>query len=525
MSGPRAVTAAAGAAQPQAETASLVDWVAVIAGALGAFMATLDTSITNTALPQIQGEVGASGTEGTWIGTGYLVAEVVMIPLTAWLTRMLGLRRLLIITTSAFVLFSMLCGVSHGLTQMIIGRVGQGFFGGALIPTAQVIIRTRLPLRQMAIGMSIFGIIVVLGPVLGPVIGGYLAEEVSWHWCFFLNLPVGIVLVMLLSLGLPAQKADLDHLANADWLGIVGMAIAFGCLTVVLEEGQRERWFESEEIIYLCLASLIGFIALFVAQKTSAKPVINLALLRNSTFASTSFIALVIGAGVYGTTFIVPQFLSGISGYNPRQAGNIMALSALPLVLLMPILPRIVGRFDARLMTALGLLFFAASCFVDIHLSPDSAGDDFTLSQIMRGIGQILAAMPLNQVAMAAIGRESAADGAGIYSMARNLGGSIGLALSGIFIDVRSAVHSDTIREAVTANSLLGQARLAADGVAQGIDAATARLRAIAQLSHMIDQQALVMTYNDCFWMLGILLIAIMPIVLLLRQPAPAVRG
>jgi DHA2 family multidrug resistance protein len=520
MSGPGETTLAAGATGPQGESASLTDWVAVIGGALGAFMATLDTSITNTALPQIQGEVGASGTEGTWIGTSYLVAEVIMIPLTAWLTRMLGLRRLLIITTLAFVLFSMLCGVSNSLAQMIIGRVGQGFFGGALIPTAQVIIRTRLPMRQMPIGMTIFGIIVVLGPVLGPVIGGYLAEEVNWRWCFFLNLPVGIALVTLLSLGLPAQRADLVHLAKADWLGIVGMAIAFGCLTVVLEEGQRERWFESAEIVYLSLASLAGFAALFIAQKTIAKPVIDLALLQNKAFASASFIALVIGAGVYGTTFIVPQFLSGIAGYNPRQAGNIMALSALPLILFMPILPRVVGRFDARLMTALGLLFFAASCFFDVHLSPDSAGGDFTLSQIMRGIGQILAGMPLNQVAMAAIGRESAADGAGIYSMARNLGGSIGLALSGLFIDVRTAVHSDTIREAVTANSLLGQARLAADGIAQGIDAATARLRAIAQLSHMIEEQALVMTYNDCFWMLGILLVAITPIVLLLRQPA-----
>lgn len=523
MSGPGAMASVAPGSVPvklENESASVVDWIAVIAGALGAFMATLDTSITNTALPQIQGEVGASGTEGTWIGTGYLVAEVIMIPLTAWLTRMLGLRWLLIITTSAFVLFSMLCGVSHGLAQMIIGRAGQGFFGGALIPTAQVIIRTRLPLRQMPVGMSIFGIIVVLGPVLGPVIGGYLAEEVDWRWCFFLNLPVGIALVTLLSVGLPAQNADLTQLAKADWLGIAGMALAFGCLTVVLEEGQRERWFESSEIIYLCLASLSGFAALLVAQKTSAAPVINLALLRNKAFASTTFIALVVGAAVYGTTFIVPQFLSGIAGYNPRQAGNIMALSALPLILFMPVLPRVIGRFDARLMVALGLLCFSASCFLDVHLSPDSAGGDFTLSQIVRGVGQILAMMPLNQVAMAAIGRENAADGAGIYSMARNLGGSLGLALSGLFIDLRSAVHSDTIRESVTANSLLGQARLAADGLAQGIDAATARLRAIAQLSRLIEAHALVMTYSDCFWLLGCCLIAITPIVLLLKQPA-----
>jgi DHA2 family multidrug resistance protein len=511
--------AGANASGLQPESASVVDWVAVVAGALGALMATLDTSITNTALPQIQGEIGASGTEGTWIGTGYLVAEVIMIPLAAWLTRLLGLRNLLLVTTTGFVLFSMLCGVSDGLVQMIIGRAGQGFFGGALIPTAQVIIRTRLPPRQMPVGMSIFGVIVLLGPVLGPVVGGYLAEEVSWRWCFFLNLPVGIALAALLLLGLPRHSPDLKLLAKADWLGIVGMAIAFSCLTVVFEEGQRERWFESSMIVGLSLASLMGFLVLFVAQKTSSDPVIKLTLLRNSAFASATLIGLVVGAAVYGATFIVPQFLSGIAGYNPRQAGGIMALSAVPVFLLVPILPRIVGRFDPRLMVSLGLAFFALSCFADVGLSPDSTGSDFTISQLLRGFGQILAMMPLNLVSMAAIGRENAADGAGIFSMARNLGGSIGLALSGIFIDQRSAVHSNTIRESLTANALRGQARLAADGISQGIDATTAKLRAIAQLSGLIEKNALVMTYSDCFWLLGVLILATTPVVLLLRRP------
>ncbi|PSJ62888.1 DHA2 family efflux MFS transporter permease subunit [Pseudaminobacter soli (ex Li et al. 2025)] len=500
-------------------SASAADWVAVVAGALGALMATLDTSITNTALPQIQGAIGASGTEGTWIGTGYLVAEVIMIPLTAWLTRLFGLRTLLLITTAAFVFFSMVCGLSNGLVEMIVGRAGQGFFGGALIPTAQVIIRTRLPARQMPVGMSIFGIIVLLGPVLGPVVGGYLAEEVSWRWCFFLNLPVGIGLAALLLLGLPRQSPNLGLLAKADWWGIVGMAVAFSCLTVVSEEGQREKWFESSMIVYLCLASLLGFIVLFITQKTSADPVIKLSLLKNSTFASCTLIALVVGAATYGATFVVPQFLSGIAGYNPRQAGGIMALSALPVLLLVPILPRIVGSFDARLMVALGLAFFALSCFVDVGLGPDSAGGDFTISQLLRGVGQMLAAMPLNQVSMAAIGRENAADGAGIFSMARNLGGSIGLAMSGILIDQRSAVHSDSIRETLTANSPAGQARIAASGVTQGIDAATAKLRAISQLSSLIEKDALVMTYSDCFWLMGVLILAISPVVLLLRRP------
>ena len=507
------------------ESATLTDWIAVVAGALGALMATLDISITNTALPQIQGAIGASGTEGTWIGTGYLVAEVIMIPLTAWFTRLLGLRNLLLVTTTGFVAFSIFCGVSDSLFGMIIGRVGQGFFGGALIPTAQVIVRTRLPPRQMPIGMSIFGVIVLLGPIAGPVLGGYLAEEISWRWCFFLNLPVGLALAALLIVGLPKQSPNLGLLAKADWLGIAGMTLAFSCLTVVFEEGQRENWFESSMIIELSLASLLGFIVLVVTQRTSPDPVIKLSLLKNSAFASATLIALAVGAATYGATFILPQFLSSIAGYNPRQAGGIMALSAVPIFLLVPILPRVIGRFDARLMVTLGLLFFAASCFVDVHLTADSSGPDFTVSQLLRGIGQILAAMPLNQVSMAAIGRENAADGAGIYSMARNLGGSMGLALSGVVIDQRSAAHSDTIRETLTANSLAGQARLAADGVAQGIDAATAKLRAVSQLTALIERDALVMTYSDCFWLMGVMILAMTPVVLLLRRPQPTVEG
>jgi DHA2 family multidrug resistance protein len=256
-----------------------------------------------------------------------------------------------------------------------------------------------------------------------------------------------------------------------------------------------------------------------ISQKTSADPVIKLSLLRNKAFASAAMIALAVGAATYGATFILPQFLSSIAGYNPRQAGGIMAMSAVPVFLLVPVLPRVVGRFDARIMVALGLAFFAASCFVDVGLSPDSNGGDFVISQLLRGVGQILAAMPLNQVSMAAIGRENAADGAGIYSMARNLGGSLGLALCGVVIDQRSAAHSDTIRESLTANSLAGEARLAASGVAQGVDAATAKLRAISHLSGLIERNALVMTYSDCFWLMGVLILAMTPVVLLLRRP------
>ena len=280
------------------ENATLGDWIAVVGGALGALMATLDISITNSALPQIQGSIGATGTEGTWISTGYLMSEIVMIPLAAWLTRVFGLRSFLLGNTILFTLFSALCGLSHSLPQMIFGRIGQGFTGGAMIPTAQTIVRTRLPRHQLPIGMTLFGLIVLLGPLLGPVLGGWLAENIDWSWCFFVNLPVGIALVMLLYAGLPKSKPDWHSFVNGDWLGIAGLAAGLSSLTVVLEEGQRENWFDSRMITWLSVVSVIGIATLAAGQFVAKKPVVRLSLMKNKSYASVIFIVFTIGAAL-----------------------------------------------------------------------------------------------------------------------------------------------------------------------------------------------------------------------------------
>jgi MFS transporter, DHA2 family, multidrug resistance protein len=503
--------------------ASAQDWLAVFAGALGALIATLDISIVNSALPQIQGEIGATGTEGTWIATGYLVSEVVMIPLSAWLSRVLGMRSLLLTCSSLFTLFSVMCGFSHSLTLMIIGRVGQGFFGGALIPTAQTIVRTRLPPQQIPIGMTIFGLIVLLGPLLGPVAGGWLTENWSWQWCFFINIPVAIALWFLLLTGLPHEPANLDEVANADWLGIAGLAVGLSCLTVVLEEGQREQWFQSELIIGLSVMSALGILVLGIAQMRAPRPIIKLRLLQNRTYASVILIIISVGMVLYDILYVLPQFLGVVAGYNAEQSGWVLALSGLPAFLMMPLLPRLLAKGDARILVACGLLCFAASCFLDVHLTAQSGGDDFFYSQLLRGLGQMLAFMPLNQISVGSVGREDVADAAGFFNMARNLGGSIGLALQGVFIDRRVEAHADAIRESITANSTLVQERIAAQSAffaERTGDAAHGTQQAIGQLALQIHQQAVVMTYSDCFWVLGVGLIVLLPMVLLLRARA-----
>jgi DHA2 family multidrug resistance protein len=502
--------------------ASAADWVAVFAGALGALMASLDISITNSALPQIQGEIGASGTEGTWISTGYLVSEVVIIPLAAWLTRVLGMRNLLLSCAVLFTFFSIVCGLSHDLSTMIIGRVGQGFTGGALIPTAQTIIRTRLPPRQMPLGMAIFGVIVLIGPLVGPVTGGWLTENISWRWCFFLNIPVAAALIILLLCGLSHKPVRLTLLVGTDWAGIIGLATCLSCFTVVLEEGQRERWFESDLITYLSVASMLGLGLLLAAQATVRTPVIKLRLLLNPRYASVILIVLAVGIVLYGILYVLPQFLSNIAGYNAERSGRVLFVSGIPAFLLIPILPQLLGRVDIRLLVVGGLVCLIGSCFLDIHLTGDSAGDDFTWSQLLRGLGQVLALMPLNQASVGAVGLEDAADAAGLYNMARNLGGSFGVATLGTFIDRRTELHSDIIRETVTTNSTLVQERIAsmvATFLQTHSDAAYARVQALRQLSNEIHRQALVITYSECFWLLGIGLLLSLPLVFLLQQP------
>lgn len=504
--------------------ASVTDWVAVVAGSLGALMATLDISITNSALPQIQGEIGASGTEGTWISTAYLLAEIVMIPLAAWLSRVMGLRTFLLSMAVMFTIFSVACGLSDSLSGMILGRLGQGFAGGAMIPTAQTIIRMRLPKAQMPIGMAVFGLIIILGPLLGPVLGGWLAENVNWTWCFYINLPVAALLITLLLVGLPKDKGDLSLFAKADWLGIVGISMALSCLTVVLEEGQRDRWFESTMIVALTVLMAIGFIMVAVSQFTADKPIIKLSLLRNTSYSSIIFTVFFVGMGLYCVSYLLPQFLSSVAGYNAEQAGFVLLVSGVPAFLMMPFLPKLIGKIDIRLLVALGLLCFGISCLMDSGLTTDSVGSDFTWSQLIRGIGQVLCMMPLNQASMASVAPEEAADAAGFYNMARNLGGSVGLALIGVFIDRRDTLHTDQIAQTVTENSVIGNeqiAQSAASFVSKGSDAAYAQLQALAQLTGQIKTQATVMTFNETFWMLGGALLICVPLTLLLKKPAP----
>ncbi|WP_267381522.1 DHA2 family efflux MFS transporter permease subunit [Sphingomonas sp. GC_Shp_6] len=493
------------------EKADAAAWLAVIAGILGALMATLDISIVNSALPTIQGEIGASGTEGTWISTAYLIAEIIIIPLSGWLERVLGLRTLLLGVSVLFTGFSIICGSANSLGMMIVGRAGQGITGGALIPTAQTIIAQRLPREQQPIGTALFGVVAIMGPVVGPVIGGWLAENVSWHYAFFLNVPLCVALVILLLVGLPHQKANLGELAKADWLGIIGLALGLGGMTVVLEEGQRVQWFDSSLIQITTALSVVGFICLFAGQRFASRPVIKLSLLLDRQFGSVSVMGVVVGIALYGTSYVIPQFLANVSGYNALQSGLVVMISGIPSLFLMAIVPVLLKRLDIRLAVAMGLLFMGGSALLNARLNSLSVGHDFTDGQLLRGFGQILSFMFLSQAVVQSVPREDAGDASGLFNAMRNMGGSFALAGISIIQDKRLWLHERRIEETLNANSYTVQHYVGANG---GL------MPAAGQLEQQIMNQAYVMTYNDIFWLMGVGTLAVLPLVFFLR-PLP----
>lgn len=497
------------------ERADVSAWVAVAAGTLGALMATLDISIVNSALPVIQGEIGASGTEGTWVATAYRVAEIVVIPMAAWLQRLLGLRTFLLTAAGLFTLFSVVCGTATTLTMMIIGRVGQGFTGGAMIPTAQTIIAQRLPPRQQPIGIALFGVTAILGPVVGPLVGGWLTENISWHYAFFINVPICAVLVTMLLVGLKHEKADMTELGNADWLGIAGLTLGLGGLTVFLEDGQREQWFDSGLIRLMALISLVGFVLLFIGQRTATRPIIKLSLLLDRQFGSVALMGLVLGMVLYGTSYVIPQFLAALADYNALQSGKVVLLSGLPSLVMMAIVPFLLRSVDIRLAVGAGLLIMAGSAFLDSGLTTETSGGDFTVSQLMRGVGQILGMLFLSQAVVRSVPAADAGDASGLFNAVRNLGGSFALAGISILQEQRLWLHSRRMEETLNANSPMVQDYVG--GLSQSLGSTPAALGMIAQ---QVQAQALVIAYNDIFWIMAVGTLIVLPLVLFLR-PLP----
>ncbi|MDG2005102.1 MAG: MDR family MFS transporter [Novosphingobium sp.] len=512
--------AAVPAPTEQPESADLAAWLAVAAGTLGAFMALLDISIVNAALPVIQGEIGATQSEGTWVSTSFLVAEIVVMPLTAWLERLFGLRRVLLVGAGVFTVFSVICGFATDLTTMILGRVGQGLAGGTMIPTGMTIMAKRLPPRQQSAGMALFAAAALLGPIVGPLAGGWITENYSWHYAFFINVPICAGLVLLILAGLPPEQGDKTQFANADWFGVFGMVVGLGAITVLLEEGHREQWFDSILIWQLAAAGITGFTLVAIGQMRSATPVLNLSLLRDRGLASVLLLTTVMGCAMFATLFIVPQFLAAIAGYNAFQAGQVLLLMGFASLIGSVLYPVIIARVDVRIVVGCSCFLIATASYLSSQVTAETTGDQFALSLFVLGLGIVFSAIPLQQAAISAVRVEDSGEVTSMFNIARNIGGAIGLAAIASFMDLRLEFHHWRLNESLGANDLaahthLGQMSVNPDG---GVASLT---NAYRLLDAQIMREAMVMSFGDIFLMLSIASLISAPLVLLMKPIDP----
>lgn len=508
-------------AQPPGERVPLRHWAAVLGSMLGAFMAVLDIQITNASLKDILGTLGATLEEGSWVTTSYLVAEIVVIPLTGWLATVFSRRNYLLGTTAVFLTASAACAWAWDLHSLIAFRVIQGFTGGAMIPLALALVLQLLPPRHHPLGFAIFGMTATFAPAIGPSVGGWLTDTYGWPWIFYMNLLPGAIMLAALAWGLDREPARLAKFRHGDWAGVVTVATGLGCLITLLEEGNRHDWFNSGGMVGLGVVALV-MLALGVGIELKVpEPFIQLRLLGRPAFGAACLLGTVFGLGMYGVMYVLPVYLAQLQGYNAGQIGRTIMWSGVPQLVMMPLAAVLAKHHDGRRLVALGLGWFALSCLLNGRLTHWTAHDQLRITQLIRAIGMPLVIVPLTTLATRGLAAEETGSASALFNMLRNLGGSIGIALLATRIDVGESVHRARLGESVSIyqNATLERIdALTRHFTAAGADLQTAGVRALRVLDLTVHREALVAAYGDAFTLLGVVLLAAVPLVVLIGR-------
>ncbi|MGY4313565.1 MDR family MFS transporter [Bradyrhizobium sp. JR3.5] len=499
-------------------------WVAVIGATLGAFMAVLNILIVNASLADIQGGIGAGIDDGGWISTSYLIAEIVVIPLSGWLAQVFSIRIYLLTNAVLFLVFSAACALARDLPQMIALRAVQGFTGGVLIPLAFTLIITLLPKAKQPIGQALFAISATFAPAIGPTIGGYLTENWGWQYIFYVNIVPGAVMIGMLYFSLEATPMKLELLRVGDWFGIVTMAVGLSALQTVLEEGNKDDWLGSPFIVRFAVVAAIALPLFVVIELISKKPLLNLRLLFRRSFGFGVLANFLLGVALYGSVYILPVYLSRIQGYNSEQIGAVLAWTGLPQLVLIPLVPRLMKRIDPRVLIGVGFALFAASNFMNIYMTRDYAADQLFWPNVVRAVGQALMFAPLSAVAIAGIEPENAGSASALFNMMRQLGGAIGIAALQTLLTKREQYHSNVLSSSISVLEQATRARLDQltdyfmnHGVIDRVDAAH---RAYVAIGKIVQKQAFILAFSDTFFALGAALIVAVLAGLMLKKPA-----
>jgi MFS transporter, DHA2 family, multidrug resistance protein len=447
----------------------------------------------------------------------------VVIPLSGWLAQVFSVRIYLLTNALLFLVFSAACALAQDLPQMIALRAVQGFTGGVLIPMAFTLIITLLPKARQPIGLALFALSATFAPAIGPTIGGYLTENWGWQYIFYVNVVPGAVMIGMLYFSLDAKPMKLSLLREGDFPGIITMAIGLSALQTVLEEGNKDDWFGSPFITRLAVIAAISLTLFIAIELTTKKPLLNLRIVFRRNFGFGMLANFLLGIALYGSVYILPVYLARIQGYNSEQIGMVLAWTGLPQLVLIPLVPRLMKRFNPRIIIGIGFALFAGSNFMNIFMTSDYAADQLLWPNVVRAIGQALCFAPLSAVATAGIEHENAGSASALFNMMRNLGGAIGIAALQTVLTKREQYHSNVLMQSV---SLFEQAtRTRLDQLTQYfmnhgvIDRVDAAHRAYVAIGNVVQKQAFILAFSDTFYLIGVALIVALLASLMLKKP------
>ena len=505
------------------EEKNINKWLITITVMLPTIMEIIDTSVANVALPHMQGSLNAGTDEITWVLTSYLVSNAVVLPMTGWLSRVFGRKRFLMTCIILFTIASLLCGAAPSLAALIFFRILQGAAGGALIPISQAILMETFPPNQRGMAMAIFGVGAMFGPIVGPALGGWITDNLNWRWIFYINLPIGIIACLMCAFFI----FDPDYLKQKvkglkiDYWGIFLLTVSMGALQVVLDKGQQEDWFNSSFIISFSIITVISLITLIWVELTHESPIINLRLFKNVSFSAGNFIMFVVGFCLYSSIMLIPLFLQTLMGYSATDAGMVMAPGGVATLITMPFIGAALAKRDGRKIVFLGLLVGATSMFIMQGLNLQASFWDYTWPRVVLGFGLAMIFVPLTTVTLATIPKTEMGNATGMFNLLRNIGGSVGIAISATLLSRYEQIYQNNLVAHITPYNPVWQMRfesLKQMAISKGVALADADKTAMVMMYGAIRKQAGALAFNHVFFIVGLAFLIIIPLLLLLKR-------
>src|SRR5712692_1214852 len=496
-------------------------YLIAFAVALASVLELVDTSIVNVAIPHMMGELGATLDEIAWVSTGYIVANVIVLPLTSWLSTRFGRRNYYTGSIVLFTVASFLCGNATSLETLVAARVVQGIGGGALISTAQAILFDVFPVEERATGQAIFGMSVMVGPTLGPTLGGWITDNYSWPWIFYINIPLGILAGLLTWRLVPEPAHHAGHeTETVDWWGLAFLILGIGALQVMLERGESKDWFESREIVTEGILAAIGLIGFVWHELRTEHPIVDLRILKNRPLAVGVTFAVLLGFALYSSVFALPVFLQNVLGFTAWDTGKVILPGAIASAVAMAMMGRLAPRVDARILITIGVLMFLTSMWMHYHFTVDTGMHDLLLPMVLRGFGIGLVFVPLTGATVADLKPGQIPQGTGLFNLSRQLGGSFGIAVTATLLSRFTDHARNALASHLTASDAATRGWLdAVTGSMQrfGGSMAEAQLKASAVLGLKLAQQASVFAFEKVFLIMGLSFTAVLPLLLLFR--------